>query len=91
MKGMKGIQRSSHPELTRMVKLLRKQNLGLHDEKKVLVAMNAELVEALEAALDYIDKSPCDLDIYPEQLAAWVKLGNFEAEEALAKAKELGQ
>ena len=48
MKGMKGIQRSSHPELTRMVKLLRKQNLGLHDEKKALVAMNAELVEALE-------------------------------------------
>ena len=32
--------------------------------------------ELYEAAISYIDKSPCDLDIYPEQkeIAAWDKL-----------------
>lgn len=47
MKGMKGIQRSTHPELARMAKLLRKQNLALHDEKKAFTQLNKELVEAL--------------------------------------------
>lgn len=32
---------------------------------------NAALYEALEAATAYIDASPCDPDIYPEQIAAW--------------------
>jgi PhoPQ-activated pathogenicity-related protein len=36
MKGMKGIQRSSHPQLTSMVKMLRKQLIKAHEDKKKL-------------------------------------------------------
>tara|TARA_R110000850_G_scaffold39090_1_gene101772 strand:+ start:237 stop:440 length:204 start_codon:yes stop_codon:yes gene_type:complete len=36
MKGMKGIQRSSHPQLTSMVKMLRKQLIKSHEDKKKL-------------------------------------------------------
>ena len=79
MKGMKGIQRSSHPELTRMVKLLRKQNLGLHDEKKELVAMNAELVDVLKLA----DTSLKQVGFRDETFV----IGSIKA--TLAKVKEL--
>lgn len=35
--------------------------------------------QRLRAALDFIEKSPCDPDITKEQLAAWNKLQKLEA------------
>ena len=43
------------------------------------------LVEALGKALEYIEQSPCDPDIYPEQLAAWGELTSLEPHKLLAQ------
>ena len=42
-----------------------------------------KLVEALQAAMDYIKQCPCDPDIYPEQLEAWNKLKSLNPEAVL--------
>lgn len=45
-----------------------------------------ELLKALEAAMKYISLSPCDPDIYPDQLAAWQKLQSLKPDQIIAKA-----
>jgi len=52
-----------------------------------LIACAPELLEALEAAMAYINNCPCDPDIYPEQLKAWDKLSTIQPMELIAKAK----
>ncbi len=56
-----------------------------------LIAAAPELLEALEAALGYIDECPVDPDIYPEQWQAWEKLQSLNAKSLIAKAKGLTQ
>ena len=60
--------------------------INQHDQ---LTAINQELVEALSAAISYIDQCPCDPDIYPEQLEAWNKLESINVDELIKRAKEL--
>lgn len=48
-----------------------------------------EIERAMEAALAYIDESPCDQDITPQQWQAWKTLKAANAESALATLKEL--
>lgn len=44
------------------------------------------LLEALEAAMDYIDKCPCDPDIHEDQLRAWWRLQDLTPRSVIAKA-----
>ena len=60
--------------------------INQHDQ---LVEMNKELAEALLAAVTYINESPCDPDIYPEQLEAWNKYKSITFSKLILKAKEL--
>ena len=46
-----------------------------------------ELLVVLEAAMDYIDKSPCDYDIRFDQLAAWERLQAMSPKAVIAKAR----
>jgi nitrate/nitrite-specific signal transduction histidine kinase len=43
----------------------------IEHQTKSLKEENKELRELFNAAKKYIDESPCDPDIYPEQLKAW--------------------
>lgn len=43
------------------------------------------LVEALEAAMDYIDKSPCDPDIFLDQIEAHMKLCDIDPKALLSE------
>lgn len=52
-----------------------------------LMATAPELYEALEAAMDYINKSPCCPDTYPEQLEAWLRLQKALPHTTLSKAR----
>lgn len=49
-----------------------------------LEAENAALREVAVKAAAYIEKSPCDHDIYKDQLAAW-----YEYQEAMKKAESI--
>lgn len=51
-----------------------------------LVSAAPELVEALEAAMKYIEESPCDPDITADQAAAWKRLKDTRPEDVLTKA-----
>lgn len=52
-----------------------------------LIAAAPDLLEALKAAMDYIDHSPCDPDITPAQWAAYKRLQETDAAGAIAKAE----
>lgn len=41
-------------------------------------AMVDELIILYQAAEDYIEKSPCDPDIYPDQIVAWSKYNELK-------------
>jgi len=51
-----------------------------------LIACAPELLEALKAAIDYINNCPCDPDIFPKQLKAWDKLSSIQPMKLIAKA-----
>ncbi|MDB4575401.1 hypothetical protein N9112_00395 [bacterium] len=44
-----------------------------------------KLVVALRAAMHYINVSPCDPDITPEQIDAWLALVNLDVDKLLEK------
>ena len=61
---------------------------GLYSEDDAsLITAAPDLYEALKAALKYIEESPCDPDIYPEQFEAWDKLQELKPKDVLAKAR----
>ena len=64
---------------------------ALEEYDDLIVERNAALarVEALEAslraALDFIEKSPCDPDIYTDQYEAWKRLQALDAHALLTE------
>lgn len=52
-----------------------------------LIAAAPDLLEALEAAMDFINKHPADPDISDEQTQAWIRLREIDPSAAIAKAR----
>jgi len=65
-------------------------DIGSQDERVAnahLFAAAPELLDALTAAMDYIEKSPCDPDIHMDQWAAWQLLQSTNPKAVIAKAR----
>ena len=74
-------------ELDKAPKVMTDEEIELTTKEEDLVARINELEEALRLSIDFIQKSPCDPDIYPDQLDAWTKLNENNTARAILNKK----